>query len=129
MRSFQYKILNNVPFICYPFLNKNLYAFGMNPSPLCSLFVLCDETTFYICYECDHVKRLWSGLVQYFPNILILPILIPQNVICGIVDSAYNDSVFKIKKVFINHMLLIINLKVYSKSREMKFMNINSLIS
>ena len=31
MRSFQYKILNNVLF-----LNKNLHTFGIKPSPLCS---------------------------------------------------------------------------------------------
>ena len=70
MRSFQYKILNNVPF-----LNKKLYTFGIKPAPLCFLCVLCDETTIHIRYECDHVKCLWSELVQCFQNSLILPTL------------------------------------------------------
>ena len=41
MRSFQYKILNNVLF-----LNKKLYTFGIKPSPLCSFCNLYDETPF-----------------------------------------------------------------------------------
>ena len=62
MRSFQYKLLNNVFF-----LNKKLHIFGIKSSPLyfCNL---CVETPLHIFYECDSIKCLWSYLVQYFPN-------------------------------------------------------------
>ena len=46
MRSFRYKILNNVFF-----LNKKLYNFGIKPSPL---FFFCDsydETPYHMFYE------------------------------------------------------------------------------
>ena len=61
MRSFQYKILNNVLY-----LNKKLHTFGIKPSPLCSFCNLYDETPYQIFNECDHVKCLWSDLVQRF---------------------------------------------------------------
>ena len=58
MRSFQYKILNNVLF-----LNKKLYTFGIKPSPLCSFCNLYDETPLHIFYECNAVKSSWADLV------------------------------------------------------------------
>ena len=66
MRSFQYKILNNVLF-----LNKKLHTFGIKPSPLCSFCNLYDETPYHIFFECDCIKCLWSDLVQCFENNLI----------------------------------------------------------
>ena len=66
MRSFQYKILNNVLF-----LNKKLHTFGIKPSPLCSFCNLYDKTPYHMFYECDHVKCLWSDLLQCFQNNLI----------------------------------------------------------
>ena len=65
MRSFQYKLLNNVLF-----LSKKLQIFGIKSSPLCSFCNLFDETTLHILYECDRIKCLWSDLVQYFPKIV-----------------------------------------------------------
>ena len=60
MRSFQYKLLNNLLF-----LNKS--------SPLCSLCNLCDKTPLYIFYECVSIKCLWWDLVHSFQNSLVLP--------------------------------------------------------
>ena len=82
MRSFQYKILNNILY-----LNKKLYIFGIKSLPLCSFCNLYDETPFHIFYQCDRVKYLWSDLVQCFQNTLILPILTSQTAILGIYDS------------------------------------------
>ena len=73
MRSFQYKILNNVLF-----LYKKLHILKMMSSPLYSLCHLYDETPFHIFYECDPVKYLWSDLAQCFQNTVILPTLTPQ---------------------------------------------------
>ena len=59
MRSYQYKILNNVTF-----LNKKRNTFGIKSSPLCSFCNLYDETPYHIFHDCDRVKCLWSNLVQ-----------------------------------------------------------------
>ena len=123
MRSFQYKILNNILY-----LNKKLHIFGIKSSPLCSFCNLYDETPFHIFYECDCVKLLWSELVQCFQNTLILPTLTPQTAILGILDSVSNNSFFENNKILINHILLIFKLYVY-KCREKKFININNLIA
>ena len=111
MRSFHYKILNDVLF-----LNKKLYTFGIKPSPLCSFCNLCHETT-YMFYECDRVKCLWSDLVQWFQNNLILPTLTPKTAIFGFFDYTNNDSFFEDNKCLSNHILLIFKLHV-CKSRE-----------
>ena len=123
MRSFQYKILNNVLF-----LNKKLHTFGIKPSPLCSFCNLYDETPYHMFYECDRVKCLWSDLVQCFQNNLILPTLTPQTAIFGFLDYTNNDSIFENNKCLSNHILLIFKLYVY-KSREKKLLNINNLIA
>ena len=123
MRSFQYKILNNVLF-----LNKKLHTFGIKPSPLCSFCNLYDETPYHMFCECDCVKCLWSDLVQCFQNNLILPTLTPQTAIFGFLDYTNNDSIFENNKCLSNHILLIFKLYVY-KSREKKLLNINNLIA
>ena len=122
MRSFQYKLLNNVLF-----LNKKLHIFGIKSSPLCSFCNLCDETPLHIFYECDSIKCLWSDLVHYFQNSLVLPILTPQTAIFGFLDSTNSDYNFKKNKLLINHILLIFKLYVY-RSREKQFIHINNLI-
>ena len=108
MRSFQYKILNNILY-----LNKKLHIFGIKPSPLCSFCNLYDETPCHIFYECDRVKFLWSELVQCFQNTLILPTLTPQTAILGILDSVSNNSFSENNKKLINHILLVLKLYVY----------------
>ena len=54
MRSFQYKILNNVLF-----LNKKLHTFGIKPSSLCSFSNLYNETPFHKYYECNNVTFIY----------------------------------------------------------------------
>ena len=123
MRSFQYKILNNVLF-----LNKKLHTFGIKPSPLCSFCNLYDETPYHMFYEWDRVKCLWSDLVQCFQNNLILPTLTLQTAIFGFLDYTNSDSVFENNKCLSNHILLIFKLYLY-KSREKKLLNIKPYIS
>ena len=67
-------------------------------------------------------------IVQCFQNNLILPASTPQTAIFGFLDSASSNSIFKNNKVFINHILLIVQLYAY-KSREKKFVNLNNLIA
>ena len=45
-------------------------------------------------YECDRVKCLWSDLVQFFQNNLVLPTVTPQTAIFGFLDSANDGSIF-----------------------------------
>ena len=82
MRSFQYKILNNVLFI-----NKKLHIFGIRSSVLCSFRNLYDEAPFHLFYECDCVKCLWSDLIQCFQNTLVLLTSTQHTAIFGILDS------------------------------------------
>ena len=121
--SFHYKLLNNVLF-----LNKKLHIFGIKSSSLCSFCKLCDKTLLYIFYEHDSIKCLWSDLVHYFQNSLVLPILTPQTAIFGFLDSTNSDYNFKKNKLLINHILLIFKLYVY-RSREKQFIHINNLIA
>ena len=123
MRSFQYKLLNNVLF-----LNKTLHIFGIKSSPLCSFCNLCDKTPLHIFHECDRIKCLWSNLVQYFQNSLVLPIITPQSAIFGFLDSTNSDYNFKKNKLLINYILLIFKLYV-CWSREKQFIHINKLIA
>ena len=123
MRSFQYKILNNILY-----LNKKLHIFGIKSSPLCSFCNLYNETPFHIFYECVRCKFLWSELVQYFQNTLILPTFTPQTAILGILDSVSSTFFLENNKILINHILLIFKLYGY-KCRQNKFININNLIA
>ena len=91
----------------------------------CNLF---DETPYYMIYECDHVKCLWSDLVQCFQNNVILPTLTPQTAIFGFLDYTNNDSIFENNKCLSNHFILIFTLHVY-KSSEKKLLNINNLLT
>ena len=79
-------------------------------------------------YECDRVKWLWSDLVQFLQNNLILPTLTPQTAIFDFLDYTNNDSIFEKNKCVSNHILLIFKLYMY-KSREKKLLNINNLIT
>ena len=94
MRSFQYKILNNILY-----LNKKLHIFGIKSYTLSSICNLYDENPFHIFYECERVKFSWSELVQCFQDILILPTLTPQTVILGILDSISKNSFFENNKI------------------------------
>ena len=78
------------------------------------------QNTFNIFYECDSIKWLWSNLVHYFQNSLVLPFLTPQTAIFGSLGSTNSD--------LINHVVLIFKLYVY-RSREKQFIHINNLIA
>ena len=79
LRSFQYKILNNVLF-----LNKKLYTFGITNTALCSFCNAAEETPIHIFFDCVHVKCLWERLRMKFQNDFILPLLTPQTAILGL---------------------------------------------
>ena len=96
LRSFQYKILNNVLF-----LNKKLYTFGITNTALCSFCNTLEETPIHIFFDCVHVKCLWERLQIKFQNNFILPSLTPQTAILGLCNEV-NDN-FNL----LSHILLI----------------------
>ena len=83
---------------------------------------------FHISYFIFRFKCLWSNLIQYFQNSLVLPTLTTQATIFEFLDSTNSDSKSKKSKLLINHILLIFKLYVY-KSRVKQFININNLIA
>ena len=109
-------------------LNKKLHILGIKSSPLCSFCNLCNETPLHIFYEWDSIKCLWSDLVHYLQNTLVLPILTPQTAIFGFLDCTNSDYNFKKNKLLINHILLIFKLYLY-RSREKQFIHINNFIA
>ena len=52
VRSFQYKVLNNVLY-----LNKKMFFFGKSPSSLCSFCKQADQTILHLSYECNIMKE------------------------------------------------------------------------
>ena len=84
LRSFQYKILNNVLI-----LNKKLYNFGITNTALFSFCKTSEETSINIFYDSIEVKSLWEKLQTKFKNI-ILPSLTPQAAILGLTNESKN---------------------------------------
>ena len=79
VRSFQYKVLNNVRY-----LNKRLFIFGKSPSSLCSFCKQANETILHLFYECNITKELWNRLDLFFNDCFHLPQLLPQTVFFGL---------------------------------------------
>ena len=54
LRSFQYKILNNILY-----LNKKLHTFGLSNTQLCS-FCKMEEEISHLFYYCIHIQDIWN---------------------------------------------------------------------
>ena len=76
-------------------LIKKSYFLSFSPCPFSNLF---GETLFHIFYECDRIKCLWSDLVQYFENSLILPNLTQLSAIFVILGPLAMTPVLKTRK-------------------------------
>ena len=96
LRSFQYKILNNVIF-----LNKKLYTFGITDTVFCSFCKILEETPIHIFYDCIHVKSLWEKLQTKFQNGIFLPSRTPQAAILRLTNESH-----KIYNL-LNHILFL----------------------
>ena len=117
LRSFQYKILNNVLF-----LNKKLYTFGITNTALCSFCNTVEETPIHIFFDCVHVKCLWERLRMKVQNDFMLLSLTPHTALLGLYNEA-NDNCN-----LLSHILLIFKYYVYI-SREKRILNIDILIA
>ena len=98
-----------------------LFKFGKSGSPLGSFCNLKNETPYQLFYECSRTNSLWNQLCHFLSNYLNIPVLIPQNVIFGLINQKENFLII----VF---SLLIFKLHTYN-SRSSYKLTIEHLIS
>ena len=116
LRSFQYKILNNVIF-----LNERLYKFNVVTGPLCSLCKEKNESVSHLFCYCRETRRLWHPLQKWFPDYGNLPHLEPQMIILGIWHDDQPD------KILINHMILLFKHYVYLKKEDQNGLSLRGI--
>ena len=109
VRSFQYKVLNNVLY-----LNKRLFIFGKAPSSLCSFCKQADETILHFFYECNITKELWKRLDLFFNDCFHLPQLLPQTAFFGFLNGYSNNLILK------SHILLLFKICLYNFRKQEK---------
>ena len=83
LRSFQYRILNNLLF-----LNKKQHNSWIINTALCSFCNTLEETPINIFWDSIQVKCLWEKLQAKFQNDIILTSLTPQAAILGLTKEA-----------------------------------------
>ena len=96
IRMFQYKILNNIPY-----LNRKISNFDQGVSHLCSLCLKEPEDILHLFFQCDKTQILWETLSNKVAGFLSLPKLEPELAILG----KWNLNTKA--KVLINHIVLL----------------------
>ena len=96
LRVFQYKVLNNIPFV-----NKMLSKLKKVESLLCPFCKTEDESYIHLFYGCRNTSLLWRQLMEFFSTALYLPSISLQSAIFGFLDDALEH------KLLLNHILLI----------------------
>ena len=117
IRIFQYKLLNNVPYV-----NKNLFHFGLILQPKCSICNLYDETPQHLFYECIYTQHLWNHLQLHISGRIVLPALTPQRVIFAFIsDQNY---------IIVNHLFLIFKYNLYNSrvNNTLSFQSLKSAV-
>ena len=115
IKSFQYKILNNILFV-----NKMLFKFRKVASPLCSFCKAGDETYIHLCYRFIKTFILSRQIQEFFSTALDCPSISPQTAIFRFLDDALEH------KLLINHILLVFKNYLH-KARENKDLNFDVL--
>ena len=119
LRSFQYKILNNILY-----LNKNLHTFGLSNTQLCSFCKMEEETISHLFYYCIHIQDIWDQVQIYFPDCFHFSKLTLQTTIFGF-HNIDNDN-FLIQ----NDILLFFKLYIYNaRKRVLSFNNFLNEVS
>ena len=101
LRSFQYKILNNILY-----LNKKLYTFGLSNTQLCSFCKIKEETLSHLFYFCTHIQEIWNQVQTYFTDCFHFSQLTPKTAIFGFFNI--DNDTFLIQ----NHILLLFRLHI-----------------
>ena len=119
LRSFQYKILNNILY-----LNKNLHTSGLSNTQLCSFCKMEEETISHLFYYCIHIQDIWDQVQIYFPDCFHFSKLTLQTTIFGF-HNIDNDN-FLIQ----NDILLFFKLYIYNaRKRVLSFNNFLNEVS
>ena len=113
LRSFQYKILNNILY-----LNKRLFNFIIVDSPLCSL---CNESIKHLFCTCTVTQRLWDQLKSWLYEVISFPILEPKTVILDLPSETTSNN------ILINHTILLFKRFIFLKRKERKHIGFNGL--
>ena len=115
LRSFQYKILNNVFY-----LNKKLYTFGLSNIHLCSFCKMEEEIISHLFYHLTHIQDIWNQVQAYSTCCLHF---LPQTAIFFGFHNIDNDT-FPIQ----NHILLLLKLHIYN-TRKYGFLSFNNFVN
>ena len=115
-RVFHYKIVNNILY-----LNQQLFKINLVSTDKCSYCHFASENVRHLFCKCIVTKRLWFQIQNFFSSIIHIPNLSVECAFVGFLNLQ-NDN-----HVFLNHLLLIFKLFVYSK-RNSKILNIQSFI-
>ena len=109
LRSFQYKILNNILY-----LNEKLFKFKIAASPLCSLCKLHNETIIHLFTSCRVTLTLWEQLHSWISgtDICLPESMDPQKIILGAKNAKTPDF------VIINHIILLFKRYIYLKRQD-----------
>ena len=109
LRSFQYKILNNILY-----LNERLFKFSIVDSPLCSLRKQENESVIHLSAICSEAFSLWEQLSTWTSskNIILPSNLVPQVVILRVWDEKMQDL------TLVNHLILIFKRYIYLKRKD-----------
>ena len=65
IRSFQYKLLNNILF-----KNTKLFKPGLIESEKCSFCTIYKEDLYHLFYDCSYVRALWKRFCNWWSNLL-----------------------------------------------------------
>ena len=95
LRTFQFKILNNILY-----LNKKISKFDLNVSPFCSLCNQHPEDILHLFCNCAKTQDLWNSFANALSENLDLPQLNPTIVFLGESNIQVNDN------VLLSHILL-----------------------
>ena len=116
LRSFQYKILNNILY-----LNENLFVFGLSTTSSCSFCNCFHENITHLFCDCTIAQRLWKKLQLQLKENITLLLLTPQAAIFGFLEADCQTYLMQ------NHILLIPKLDIY-KYRKNKFVSSTCLL-
>ena len=114
LRSFQYKILNNILY-----LNERLIKFNIVGSPLCSLCGAYNESIKHLFCTCTVTQRLWDQLRSWLYEVISFPILEPKTVILGLPSQTTSNY------ILINHISVLFKRFIFLKTKERKHIGFN----
>ena len=116
LRSFQYKILNNILY-----LNERLFKFNIVDSPLCSLCGAYNESIKHLVCTCTVTQRLWDQVRSWLYEVISFPILEPKKVILGLPSETTSNY------ILINHIILLFKRFIFLKEKKENILALTGL--